>query len=76
MRLMVFVTDDGTADGTGPLLFLRERPDAVLPKNPRALEWRYFATIDENDRLLGDDPVAIERIAANGYYIANRLIRT
>jgi hypothetical protein len=75
MQLNVFVTDDGTGDGTAPILFLPTSPEAALPPNPRALPWRYFATIEAGDSLLsGDRDAAISAIGDDGYYIANRLI--
>jgi hypothetical protein len=75
MQLNVFVTDDGSPEGTGPILFLPISPGAAMPPNPRALEWRYFATIDDEDALLaGDREAALSAIEEDGYYIANRLI--
>ena len=77
MQLNVFVTGDGTPDGTGPILFLPISPTAALPPNPRALEWRYFATIEDKDSLLAPDrDQAMSAIGDEGYYIANRLIST
>ncbi|MDB5538845.1 MAG: hypothetical protein JWQ89_572 [Devosia sp.] len=74
MQLLVFITDDGTADGSGPVLFLLASPEAALPKKPRSFEWRYFATIDEADSLAISEPLLTESIAATGYHIARRLI--
>lgn len=59
MRVLVFVSDDGTEDGTGPLLFLREHGQSILPPHPRALGWRYFATVEERDQLLQPNAAAI-----------------
>ena len=75
IQLLVFVSDDGTGTGTGPILFLPSRPDAALPPNPRGMEWRYFATISDEDNLLGSDrTAALEAIGSEGFYIAQRLI--
>lgn len=74
MRLLVFITDDGTPDGSGPLLYIPDRPDAVLPRNPRSFEWRYFATIDDTDNLAITEPNLEASIATTGYHIAKRLI--
>lgn len=75
MQLNVFVSEDGSPDGTGPILFLPISPQAALPPNPRSLEWRYFATIDDQDGLLAPDrEAALSAIADDGYYIAHRLI--
>jgi len=76
MKVLVFVTDDGTDAGTGPILFLKDYPAADMPDHPRSLHWRYFATLDENDELLGDDRSAIRRaLAWDRPYIASRLLR-
>lgn len=75
MRVMVFVTDDGTDNGTGPLLYLPERPDAALPDHPRSLEWRYFATVGEDDNLVVSEAPGIwQSIKSRGYHIASRLV--
>lgn len=75
MQLNVFVTDDGTEFGTGPLLFLPTVPEAILPAHPRALEWRYFATIEAGDSLLATDrEAALAAIHDDGHYIAQRLV--
>jgi hypothetical protein len=73
MQLNVFVTDQG--DGTGPIVFVPDDPGSVLPKNPRALEWRYFATVMVDDHLLAlDREVALAEIERRGYYLADRMI--
>lgn len=75
MRLLVFVTDDGSADGSGPLLFLPDHKTSVKPRHPRSLEWRYFATIDEIDNLFAvDGVVGRKSIEDRGHYIATRLL--
>ena len=75
MQLMVFVTDDGTSEGSGPILFVPDHPRASLPANPRSLEWRYLATIDDDDALFTAEGVGgISALAEDGFYIANRLI--
>jgi hypothetical protein len=75
MQLLVFVTDDGTENGTGPLLFIEDHPLTSLPENPRSLEWRYFATIGKEDSLFAAERLeGASALAADGYYIANRLI--
>ena len=75
MQILVFVTDDGTPDGSGPLLFLRDHPLTALPDNPRSFEWRYFATIGPMDRMIADEGLeARSMLDADGYYIASRLV--
>ena len=72
MSILVFVTDDASERGTGPILFLAEARDAILPENPRSLPWRYVATSSLNDGLLDAEEKA--GIEAHGYHIANRLL--
>lgn len=75
MQLLGFVTDDGTPEACGPLLFVRNHPLAILPLHPRSLEWRYFATIGEGDTMFESDRMtALPALARDGFYIANRLI--
>jgi hypothetical protein len=75
MQLLVFVTDDGSPDGSGPVLFVKDHPLAVLPPHPRSLEWRYFATIDNDDRLfLVEGDAGWDALAEDGFYISDRLI--
>ena len=75
MPILVFVTDDGSERGTGPLLFLPTRPDAALPPHPRSMSWRYFATVGEGDSLLGPDTEhTLDEIRRKGFCIARRLV--
>lgn len=76
MKILVFVTDDGTEAGAGPILFLRDLPSSVLPDHPRGLAWKYFATILEEDDLMGEDQAAIKAALADDEpFIAWRLLR-
>jgi hypothetical protein len=76
MKVLIFVTDDGTEAGSGPILFVKDFATSTLPPHPRALAWRYFATVDENDELLGEDRPAIRSALANDdCFIAPRLLR-
>jgi hypothetical protein len=74
-RLLVFVTETGPDSTSGPILFIEERPDAVLPENPRGLGWRYFATIGREDAMVATEREEVEHsLREDGYYISNRLI--
>jgi hypothetical protein len=76
MNILVFVSDDGTEAGTGPIAFVRDFATSALPKHPRSLTWKYFATVQETDQLLGDDREAI--LAALGDdepFVSQRLLR-
>lgn len=76
MKVLVFVTDDGTDAGTGPILFVKDFAGATLPPHPRALGWKYFATVAEDDELLGEDRLAIRSALENDdSFIAPRLLR-
>jgi len=76
MKVLVFVTDDGTEAGTGPILFVKDFASSTLPPHPRALGWKYFATVDESDELLGEDREAIRNALVNDdSFIAPRLLR-
>lgn len=76
MKVLVFVTDDGTEAGTGPILFVKDFATSTLPPHPRALSWKYFATVDEDDALLGDDRDTIRDALHNDdSFIAPRLLR-
>ena len=76
MKVLVFVTDDGTDAGTGPVLFLKDFADSALPSHPRGLAWKYFATVSEDDDLLGEERAAIKAALADDEpFIAPRLLR-
>lgn len=75
MQVLVFVTDDGSSAGSGPILFLPDHPGAALPTHPRSLEWRYFATVSDKDALLTQDgDAALNALAMKGHFIAQRMI--
>jgi hypothetical protein len=76
MKVLVFVTDDGTEAGTGPILFVKDFATSTLPPHPRSLSWKYFATVDEDDELLGEDREAIRSaLRDDDSFIAPRLLR-
>lgn len=76
MRVLIFVTDDGrSGEGTGPTLFVTEMPFALLPTHPRALNWKYFATVSLDDALLASQRSAIEAaLVSTGSYLSPLLI--
>jgi hypothetical protein len=75
VHLLVFVTEDETGTGTGPIVYLPERADAALPPHPRSLSWRYFATVMESDTLVANDREAIlSGIEQDGHFISKRMI--
>lgn len=75
MGIHVFISDDGSSSGTGPILFLAELPSKILPRHPRSLGWRYVATIAEDDSLLeSDGPEVQQALNTDGFFIADRLL--
>lgn len=73
MRLLVFVTDDGTEDGSGPLLFIPDHKTSIKPRHPQSMEWRYFATISDADSLFSaDGDAGPQSIRDRGHYIVQR----
>jgi hypothetical protein len=45
MNILVFVTDNGTEAGSGPVLFLEDFATSSMPPHPLGLEWKYFARV-------------------------------
>ncbi len=75
MQLLVFVTDDGTSSGSGPVLFVLDDPTFSLPPNPRSLDWKYVGNISrDNPALATEGTTAIDAILRDGYYVSNRLV--
>jgi hypothetical protein len=72
MNVLVFVTDDGSENGTGPILFLTESGRAALPPNPRSFPWRYFATVSSDDGLI--EPEAQQALSVDSSFISHRLL--
>lgn len=71
MELLVFITDDGTAEGGAPIMFLAGAQERELPGHPRGLGWKYVATISDLDNLTVAEPDLRRRIDEVGYHIAN-----
>jgi hypothetical protein len=77
MLVLVFVSDDGMPNGTGPIVFVRAEAGASLPANPRSLPWRYFATVTAGDAMiLAEGEAATRALSEKGFYIANRLVHS
>lgn len=76
MVVLVFVTDDGSDEGTGPLLYVAEDPATFLPPNPRGLDWRYFATMQLDDQMFLEERQEVESALMESVsYISQRLVR-
>lgn len=74
MQVRVFVTDDGSPEGTGPIVFVPVGLNASLPANPRLMPWRYFATIGDRDRLFAvHGPNAADALLIRGYFMVSNL---
>ena len=76
MQVLVFVTDDQSVEGSGPLLVIEDTPTAVLPPNPRSLAWRYFATMAADDALLRPEGALMRRaLERKRPFVTDRLVR-
>ena len=76
MNILVFVTDDGTEAGTGPILFVKNFATSSMPAQPRGLEWKHFATVTEDNALLCEDHGAIKlALEQDKPFVAPRLLR-
>lgn len=76
MRILVFVTDDGQSlEGTGPIVYLIDAPAAILPRHPRSMQWRYFATMDSDDVILEEErPQLLAALERGKPFLSSRLI--
>ena len=74
MQLRYMSPTTGKGGTSGPTLYVPDKPDVALPKNPMSGEWRYFATIDGRDDLLSHRPYVADVIQDQGYFIDTRMI--
>ena len=72
MQVHIFSTDDGTAEGTGPLHYVPDDPAAIMLAHPRGLEWRYFATVGLEDALLAGEPEAMRQALREGRSVVSK----
>lgn len=72
MNVLIFVTDNGSPEGTGPVLFLNESAQSALPPNPRSFPWRYFATVTADDRIV--DAEARDALQRGESFVSHRII--
>ena len=72
MQILVFFSDDGTPNGSGPILFIQDHPSASLPPHPRDLQWRYHANIALDDEIfVAQGAEALEGLLRDGYYMTS-----
>lgn len=70
MQVNVFVVHESGAE-RNRLLVLPASADASIPPHLQD-DWRYFATVDSGDQMLGGDASVIEReVAEQGFAVLN-----
>ena len=75
MHVLVYVTDDGSARGCSPTVFLAGGRGDNLPGHPGSMRWRYHATIGEHHRLLDvEGNIALRAIQLQGFFISDRWV--
>ena len=74
MQVRIFVTDNGTSEGTSPVLYVEDRPGVSMPAHPKQGQWRYFATVRLTDPLLSLEAATLrEKLAEGRPHIGDRL---
>ena len=70
MQVNVFVSGVRPDEETAALLVLPSGSSASVPDHLRGLDWRYFATTEADDHLIGLTRAGVElAIAADGYVL-------
>jgi hypothetical protein len=71
MQVNVFIPVAEAEDSPTAMLVLADAPNAALPKHLRHIEWRYYATVQAGDQLIGADKATVETVlATKGYLVA------
>lgn len=71
MQVNVFIPAAETEDSPTAMLVLPDASDAVVPEHLRHIEWRYYATVQAGDGLLGEEKATVETVlATKGYLVA------
>jgi hypothetical protein len=60
MRVNVFVSEVRQDGEATQLLVLPYGPLAVIPTHLQGIEWRYFATTEADDKIIGLHPGEVE----------------
>lgn len=70
MQVNVFASEVVEGDEPTALLVLPCGPLAAVPKHLRDIGWRYFATTEADDRIIGLGRADVEAaIASDGYVL-------
>lgn len=70
MQVNVFVSAVEQDGSPTSMLVLPSKADAAIPKHLQTVEWRYLATVDAGDEVIGLGARSVElAIAADGYVL-------
>jgi hypothetical protein len=73
MQVNVFIVHEAGAE-RNRLLVLPASADASIPNHLQD-DWRYFATVDSSDQILGGESAPVEtEIASKGFMVINASI--
>jgi hypothetical protein len=68
MQVRIFLTDNGSTDGTPPVLYLEDRPGVIAPPHPTNGRWKYFATVKLGDPVLALEGDRLKAALAAGHH--------
>lgn len=72
MQVNVFISEVKQNGEPTQMLVLPYGPEALIPSHLRHLEWRYFATAEADDRIIGLPPGEVEvALATSGYVLTS-----
>jgi hypothetical protein len=70
MQVNVFVSEVHQDGEPTQMLALPSGPEAVIPSHLRGIDWRYFATTESDDKIIGLAPGEVEvALARDGYLV-------
>ena len=76
MRVNVFVSEVMQNGEPTALLALPASPEAAVPAHLQNVEWRYFATVDAGDAVIGLPVDGVEAaLVADGYVVTTPRLR-
>lgn len=72
MQVNIFVSEADQTGAPTTMLVLPYGPEATIPKHLQGIEWRYLATAEADDRLIGMEPGEVAVALSNdGYLLTN-----
>jgi hypothetical protein len=70
MQVNIFVSEVIQDGQPSTMLVLPVGPDAKIPKHLQNIEWRYLATTEADDRIIGMERGEVEvAISTDGYLV-------